>query len=58
MVMRHCGVPEEQVVLIEDKYSKSRSAVRVEDELTDWYQIKVGVRQRCGMSVELDRCYI
>lgn len=32
-VMRHCGVPEELVVLIEDLCSKSRSAVRKEGEL-------------------------
>ena len=51
--MRHCGVPEELVVLIEDIYSKSRSAVRVAGELTDWFQIKVGVRQGCGMSADL-----
>ena len=35
-VMRHCGVLEERVELIEDVYSKSRSALRVEGELTDW----------------------
>src|SRR6218665_3529526 len=51
--MRHCGVPEELVVLIEDIYSKSRSAVRVAGELTDWFQIKVRVRQGCGMSADL-----
>jgi len=42
--MRNCGAPEELVVLIEDIYSKSRSAVRVAGELTDWFQINVGVR--------------
>jgi len=52
-IMKHCGVPEELVVLIEDIYSKSRSAVRVAGELTDWFQIKVGVRQGCGMSADL-----
>src|SRR6218665_1961407 len=41
------------VVLIEDIYSKSRSAVRVAGELTDWFQINVGVRQGCGMSADL-----
>src|SRR6218665_3317669 len=35
-VMRHCGVLEERVELIEDIYSKSRSALRVEGELMDW----------------------
>ena len=40
-ILRHCGVPEELVVLIEDIYSKSRSAVRVTGELTNWFQINV-----------------
>jgi len=48
--MRNCSVPEELVVLIEDiyMYGKSRSAIRVEGELTSWFQIKVGVRV-CGL---------
>jgi len=53
-IMRHLYVqPRELVVLIEDIYSKSRSAVRVAGELTDWFQIKVRVRQGCGMSADL-----
>src|SRR6218665_3332833 len=50
-VMRYCGVPEELVTLIEDLYSKS--AVRIEGELTEWFRIKVGVRQGCGLSPDL-----
>ena len=52
-VMKHCRVLAELVVLIEDIYGKSRSAVRVERELTDWFLIKVGVRQGYGMSADL-----
>lgn len=52
-VLRHCGVPEDLVMLIEDIYSKSESAVRVEGELTEWFMIRVGVRQGCGMSSDL-----
>src|SRR6218665_3055928 len=29
------------------------SAVRIEGELTEWFRIKVGVRQGCGLSPEL-----
>src|SRR6218665_3181615 len=41
------------VTLIEDLYSKSMSAVRIEGELTEWFRIKVGVRQGCGLSSDL-----
>ena len=49
--MRHCGVPEELVVLIEDIHGKSRSAVRVEEEQTDWFMIKVW---NVGRSIQAD----
>jgi hypothetical protein len=51
--MRHCGIPEELVLLVEDLYSKSVSAVRIDGELTEWFKLKVGVRQGCGMSSDL-----
>ena len=50
------GVPEELVALIEDLYpvySKSKSAARIEGELTEWFKIRVGVGQGCGMSPDL-----
>jgi len=49
-VIRYCGIPEELVTLIEDLYSKSMSALRIDVELTEWFRIRVRVRQRCGMS--------
>src|SRR6218665_3385352 len=47
------GIPEELILLLEDLYSKSMSAVRVYEELTEWFKITVGVRQRCGLSPDL-----
>ena len=44
------GIPEELVELLEDMYSKSRSPVRVDGELTEWFRVTVGVRQGCGLS--------
>ena len=41
------------MTLIEDLYSKSISAVRIEGELTEWFRIKVGVRQGCGLSQDI-----
>lgn len=44
---------DELMVMIEDIHSKSKSALKVEEELTDWFRIKVGVRQRCGVLADL-----
>jgi Reverse transcriptase (RNA-dependent DNA polymerase) len=49
-VLRNYGIPEELVVLLEDLYSKSVSAVRVDGELTEWFKITVGVRQGCNLT--------
>src|SRR6218665_3678861 len=49
-VLRNYGIPEELVELLEDMYSKSLSAVRVDGELTEWFRVTVGVRQGCGLS--------
>src|SRR5678815_4489030 len=48
--MRNYGIPEELVELLEDLYSKTVSAVRVDGELTEWFRVHVGVRQGCGLS--------
>ena len=49
-VLRNYGIPEELVELLEDMYSKSLSAVRVDGELTEWFRVIVGVSQGCGLS--------
>src|SRR6218665_1377673 len=49
-VLRNYGIPEELVELLEDMYSKSLSAVRVDGELTEWFRVTVGVRQGCRLS--------
>jgi hypothetical protein len=38
------------VLLLDDVYSKSLSAVRVNGELTEWFRTTVGVRQGCNLS--------
>ena len=38
------------VKLLEDLYSKTVSAVRVDGEVTKWFRITVGVRQGCNLS--------
>ena len=41
------------MTLVQDLYSKSMSALRVDGELTEWFRIRVGVRQGRGMSPDL-----
>jgi len=48
--LRNYGFPEELVVLLEDMYSKSVSAVSVDGELTEWFRVPVGVRQGYNLS--------
>jgi len=48
--LRNNGIPEDLVLLLEDLYSKSVSAVRVDGELTEWFSVTVGVRQGCNLS--------
>jgi len=49
-VLRYYGIPEELVQLLEDLHSKSVRAVRVDEELTEWFKVTVGVRQGCNLS--------
>ena len=39
--------------MIGDLYSKSMSAAGIVGELTEWFRIKVGVIQGCGLSPDL-----
>ena len=49
-VLRTYGIPEHLIQLLEDLYSKSLSAVRVDSELTEWFRVTVGARQGCNLS--------
>ena len=49
-VLRSNGIPEDLIILLEDLYSKTISAVKVDGELTEWFRVTVGVRQGCGLS--------
>ncbi len=40
-VLRNYGIPEELIILLEVLYSKPMSAVRVDEELTEWFKITV-----------------
>lgn len=48
--MRHYGISEKLVKLLENTYRKSLSAVKVDDELTEWFKAIVPDRQDCSLS--------
>jgi len=49
-VLRNYRIPERLVILLEDLYSKSVNAVRVDMELTDWFEVTVSIWQGCNLS--------
>ena len=48
--MRHYGYPEKIVRILENAYKDTFSAVRVNGELSDWFETIVGVLQGCVLS--------
>ena len=51
--MQHLGYPSKIVNLLQSLYKISKSAVRVDNDLTDWFQTLIGVRQGCILSPQL-----
>ena len=49
-VMRHYGYPEKIVRILENMYNETFSAVRVDGDLTDWFNTIVGLLQGCAFS--------
>ena len=45
--MRHLGYPDKIVRLLQALYQISTSAVRVDDDITEWFKTLTGVRQGC-----------
>ena len=51
--LRFFGFPQKIINLLQALYSKSNSAVRVNGDLTEWFQTTVGVMQGCVISPQL-----
>ena len=51
--MEHLGYPSKIVHLLQALYKTSKSSVRVNQELTDWFPTHTGVRQGCILSPQL-----
>ena len=49
-VMRHLGYPEKIVKILENAYKDTFSAVRVDGDISDWFETIVGVLQGCVLS--------
>ena len=49
-VMRHLGYPDKIIRILENAYKDTFSAVRVDGDLSDWFNTIVGVLQGCVLS--------
>ena len=57
-VLRKYGVPTKLINLIMNLYLNAKSAVKVENETTDWFNILIGVRQGCLLSPDLFNIFL
>jgi len=53
LLLRSKGIPEEIFQLLEDLYSNTFICVRVDGELSPWFETSFGVRQGCVVAPEL-----
>ena len=56
-ILKSIEIDGKDLRLIETLYRKQRVAVRIEDKLTEWTEIKRGVRQGCCMSPDFFNLY-
>ena len=52
-VLQQYGVPRKLINIIRDLYSKTKSCIRVNNNLTDWFETTIAVRQGCLLSPDL-----
>ena len=52
------GVPRKLINIIRDLYSKAKSCIRVKNNLTDWFETTIGVRQGCLLSPDLFNLFL
>ena len=56
-MLRNIGIDDKDYRIIKNLYYLQQAAVRIPGGLTEWTEIKRGVRQGCGMSPDLFNLY-
>ena len=49
-MLRECGVGGKLLKAVQSFYVDSRACVRVGNDVSEWFQVNVGLRQGCVMS--------
>ena len=57
-VLQQYGVPRKLINIIRDLCSKTKSCIRVNNDLTDWFERTTGVRQGCLLSPDLFNVFL
>ena len=57
-VLQHYNIPRKLTALIKDLYSQAVSAVRIGNDVSDWFRQTVGVRQGCVLSPDLFNLFL
>jgi len=57
-IMLQIGIPQKVVTIIKKMYDNTKCAVQIGGQLTDCFQVKVGVRQGCIMSPTLFNVFL
>ena len=57
-VLQQYGVPWKLINIIRDLYSKAKSCIRVNNNLTDWFETTIGVTQGCLLSPDLFNLFV
>ena len=57
-VLEQYGIPRKLINIVRDLYSKAKSCIRVNNNLTDWFETTIGVRQGCLLSPDLFNMFL
>ena len=57
-VLQQYGIPRKLINIIMDLYSKAKSFITVNNNLTDWFETTISVRQGCLLSSDLFNVFV